>query len=180
MTYHGPGQLVGYPILRLHSYGLGASDYMHRLEEVIVRTLGDYGLVAHRRGRVIGVWVGDNKIACFGVRIKRAVTLHGFALNVAPNMRHWSSIIPCGITEGGVTSMAVELQRAPDLAARGALMSEVHQRVASHFEELFDVELVPTTLNWLRQARGQLSEQAIRNLGPSVRATDLTQWSQKP
>ena len=123
VTYHGPGQIVGYPILRLSDYGLGASDYMHRLEEVIARTLADYGLVTHRREGIIGVWAGDHKIAALGVRIKRGITLHGFALNVAPDMHHWSLLIPCGITDGWVTSMALELGQAPPLA-------EVRQRLA--------------------------------------------------
>ena len=143
VTYHGPGQLVGYPILHLPSYDLGASDYMHLLEEVIARTLADYGLVTHRREGIIGVWVGNNKIAALGVRIKRGVTFHGFALNVAPNMSHWSLIIPCGITDGGVTSMALELPKAPPI-------SEVRARLARHFAELFNVDLVPSTLAALR------------------------------
>jgi len=139
VTYHGPGQLVGYPILHLPSYDLGASDYMHRLEEVIARALADFGLATHRREGVIGVWVGNNKIAALGVRIKRGVTFHGFALNVNPNMRHWSFIIPCGITDGWVTSLAQELPQPPSMA-------EVRQRIAHHFAALFQVELAPTTL----------------------------------
>jgi len=149
VTYHGPGQLVGYPILRLHRYHIGASDYMHRLEEVIMLTLADYGLASHRRDRVIGAWVGDNKIAAFGVRIKRGVTLHGFALNVSPNMLHWSFIIPCGITDGGVTSMAAQLGSAPP-------MQRVRERVIDHFQALFNVKVAPTTLAQLReQARAR-------------------------
>ena len=144
-TYHGPGQLVGYPILHLPSYHMGASDYMHRLEEVIARTCVDYGLRTHRREKTIGVWVGDNKIAALGVRIKRGVTLHGFAFNIAPNMSHWSLIIPCGITDGGVTSMALELEVPPD-------MDQVRERVAAHFSELFQIDLVPTTLEALEKS----------------------------
>lgn len=139
VTYHGPGQLVGYPILHLPSYNLGASDYMHRLEEVIIRALAGFGVATHRREGIIGVWVGENKIAALGVRIKRGVTLHGFALNINPDMRHWSFIIPCGITDGWVTSLAQELPQPPS-------MEEVRQRIAHHFAELFQVELVPTTL----------------------------------
>jgi len=139
VTYHGPGQLVGYPILHLPSYGLGASDYMHRLEDVIAHTLADYGISTHRREKTIGVWVGENKIAALGVRIRRGVTFHGFALNVHPNMQHWRLIIPCGITDGWVTSMAQELGSPPP-------MEEVRKRIAFHFGQLFNVELVPTTL----------------------------------
>ena len=155
VTYHGPGQLVGYPILRLRSYRIGASDYMHRLEEVIIRTLANYGLVAHRREREIGVRVGGNMIAAFGVRIKRGVTLHGFALNVCPNMLHWSLIVPCGITDASVTSMAVEMRSAPP-------MSVVRQHLVSHFETLFDLKLVPTTLD-------RLGEPAMQTTVPHER-----------
>jgi len=150
-TYHGPGQLVGYPILHLPSYHMGASDYMHRLEEVLSRTCADYGLSTQRREKTIGVWIGDNKIAALGVRIKRGVTLHGFAFNIAPNMFHWSLIIPCGITDGGVTSMALELKKPPD-------MDQVRERVAAHFSELFQVDLVPTTLESLEKGVEPVAE----------------------
>jgi lipoyl(octanoyl) transferase len=142
VTYHGPGQLVGYPILHLASYDLGASDYMHRLEVVLMRALADFGIITHRREGIIGVWVGANKIAALGVRIKRGVTFHGFALNVAPQMAHFDLIIPCGITDGGVTSMAQELAHPPDMA-------EVEERVAHHFGALFGVKMVPTVLEAL-------------------------------
>ena len=139
VTYHGPGQLVGYPILKLCEYdGLGASDYMHRLEDVLAAALSYYGLHTYRREGVIGVWVGDSKIAALGVRIRRGVTFHGFALNVASDMSHWATIIPCGITDGGVTSMSLELDTAPAL-------DEVRQQVAACFAKEFDVELCPTT-----------------------------------
>ena len=142
VTYHGPGQLVGYPILDMHSHNLGASDYMHRIEDVVAATCADFGIRVHRREKVIGLWAGENKIAALGVRIKRGVTFHGFALNVDTNMRHWSMIVPCGITDGGVTSMALELDRAPP-------MSTVRARVAHHMGRLFNVDLVPTDLETL-------------------------------
>ena len=145
VTYHGPGQLVGYPIIDMHSYGLGASDYMHRLEAVIRDALGDLGLETGLRKKIIGLWVGKNKIAALGVRIKRGVTFHGFALNVAPNMVHWSMIIPCGITDGGVTSLAQEMDEVPSMA-------RVRQRVVSSFVKHFGVELVPTTLQDLEES----------------------------
>jgi len=174
VTYHGPGQLIGYPILHLHSYHIGASDYMHRLEEVIIQTLADYGLVAHRRERTIGVWVGENKIAAFGVRVKRGVTMHGFALNVSPKMEHWSHIIPCGITDGGVTSMAVELGFTPR-------MWDVRDLVAEHMGELFDTELECLTLGMLRELATPSDSpyQIMRGSpAPSVQAADLGNWSQ--
>lgn len=138
VTYHGPGQLVGYPILHLPSHRIGASDYMHRLESVLALTCADYGIQTHCRDRTIGVWVGDNKIAALGVRIKRGVTFHGLALNVNPNMAHWRTIVPCGITDGGVTSLAQELATAPS-------MQQVKERLVAHFSELFHVDLTPTT-----------------------------------
>jgi len=132
VTYHGPGQIIGYPILRLADYRLGASDYMHRLEEVVIRVLADLGLVGTRRERTIGVWLGNNKVAAFGARIGKGVTYHGFALNVCPNLEHYGLIIPCGITDGGVTSVEHELGRAVDI-------SQVRQLVCNWFSELFHV-----------------------------------------
>ncbi len=143
VTYHGPGQLVAYPILRLADYGLGPSDYMHRLEEVIARTLAEYGIATHRREGIIGVWVGHDKIAALGVRIKGGVSFHGLALNVAPDMRHWTMIVPCGITDGGVTSLALLLPQPPP-------MEDVRARLARQFAALFDVDLAPTTPAELR------------------------------
>jgi len=148
VTYHGPGQLVGYPIIDISSYGLGASDYMHRLEDVVAAALADFGIQTHKREGIIGVWVGENKIAALGVRIKRGVTFHGFALNVKPNMLHWSFIIPCGITDGGVTSVALELEHAPTMA-------EMRARVSDHFARMFRVELVPTTVAELEARAGE-------------------------
>lgn len=143
VTYHGPGQLVAYPILNLQSMGFGPSDYMHRLEDVAAATIADYGLVTHRRPGVIGVWVGDNKLAALGVRIKGGVCFHGLAMNVDPVMAHWAYIIACGIADGGVTSLARELGYAPS-------MSEVQQRFSSHFAELFDKVLVQSSVEELR------------------------------
>lgn len=136
VTYHGPGQLVGYPIVHLPSLGLGASDWMHALEDALAWALADLGIATHRREGVIGVWVGDNKIAALGVRIRRGVTFHGFALNVAPNMAHWSLIVPCGIRDGGVTSIAAELGMAP-------AMADVQALVSRHLAEVLHVQLEP-------------------------------------
>jgi len=147
VTYHGPGQLVGYPILYLPDHNLGASDYMHRLEDVLALALADYGIKTHRREGIIGVWVGENKIAALGVRIRGQVTYHGWALNVAPDMRHWEYIIPCGITDGGVTSMAREMGAAPSMAG-------VRARVAARFAELFHATLYPVEERALDDASG--------------------------
>lgn len=144
VTYHGPGQLVGYPIVHLPTRGLGASDYMHTLEEVIIAVLADLGLAACRRERIIGVWVGPNKIAALGVRIKRGVAYHGFALNVAPDMSHWTYIVPCGITDGGVTSVRDELGAAPPMA-------DVRELAARHFGRLFGLPMERLDLAALKE-----------------------------
>ena len=106
VTFHGPGQLVGYPILDLHNYNKSISWYMRSLEQLIIDTLAEYGITAERKVGLTGVWVGDEKIAALGVRVTRWVTMHGFALNVTPDLIYYSGIIPCGIFEYGVTSMA--------------------------------------------------------------------------
>jgi len=138
VTYHGPGQLVAYPIVHLASHHLGISDYMHLLEEAILNTLADYGLAAHRREGYIGVWLGLKKIASLGVRVARGVTYHGLALNVSPNMRHWGYIIPCGIADATVTSMAHELASPPPMA-------EVKGRLAHHLAALLRWNIEPVT-----------------------------------
>ena len=145
VTYHGPGQLVGYPIMRIADYGLGVGDYMHLLEEVMVRTLSDFGLVGTRRENIIGVWVGNNKVAAFGARLQHGVTYHGFALNVAPNMQHFDLIVPCGITDGGVTSIEREL-------GRSVSMTRTRERVRHWFSELFQVSLESMQLEELGYA----------------------------
>jgi len=144
VTYHGPGQLVAYPILNLPSLGLGASDYMHRLEDVAAATVADYGLATHRRPGIIGVWVGDNKVAALGVRIKGGVCFHGLALNVDPVMAHWLNITACGISDGGVTSLATELGYSPRMA-------QVRQRFMYHFAQAFGTEMVECSVDQLRR-----------------------------
>ena len=106
VTFHGPGQLVGYPILDLHNYKKSISWYMNGLEQLIIDTLAEFSVTAERKEGLTGVWVGDEKIAALGVRVTRWITMHGFALNVKPDLAYYSGIIPCGIFEYGVTSMA--------------------------------------------------------------------------
>lgn len=131
VTYHGPGQLVGYPILDLHHYRRSVSWYMRTLEEVIIRSLGEFGITAGRKDGLTGVWVDDEKIAALGVRITRWVTMHGFALNVNPNLTHYAGIIPCGIFEFGVTSMSRVLDRR-------VKVPDVIPVLADKFIEIFD------------------------------------------
>jgi len=105
ITFHGPGQLVGYPIIDLSNYKKSVSWYMRTLEQVLIETLIEFKIIAERNDGLTGVWVGDEKIAALGIRISRWVTMHGFALNVNPDLSFYDGIIPCGIFDHGVTSM---------------------------------------------------------------------------
>jgi len=106
ITFHGPGQLVGYPILDLNQYKRSISWYMRELEQLIIDVLKEYDINAGRKKGLTGVWVKGKKIAALGVRISKWVTMHGFSLNINPDLKYYQGIIPCGITEYGVTSMA--------------------------------------------------------------------------
>lgn len=106
VTYHGPGQLVGYPIINLRSSGLGPLNYVRALERTIVSVLAQFGIAATSDDRPTGVWVGDAKIAAIGVRVSRGTTMHGFALNVNPNLSYFDHIVPCGMSDVKATSMA--------------------------------------------------------------------------
>ena len=108
-TYHGPSQLVGYPIVNLRRWGGGVRKYVETLEQVLIGTLSEFGIAAHSEGKPTGVWVGDAKIAAIGVRVSRSVTMHGFALNVCPDLSFFDHIVPCGMPGARVTSMAQEL-----------------------------------------------------------------------
>ena len=114
VTYHGPGQLVAYPILDLRNYKKSISWYMRSLEQVIIDTLFDYNITANRKNGLTGVWYNNEKIAALGVRVSRWITMHGFSLNVNPDLNHYKNIIPCGIFEHGVTSMSNILNKTVD------------------------------------------------------------------
>ena len=105
VTYHGPGQLVCYPIIDLHDYKLSVSWYMRSLEKVIISCLKQFGLESNQKSSLTGVWMNDDKICAMGVRLSRWVTMHGFALNVNPDMTYFDGMIPCGIFEYGITSL---------------------------------------------------------------------------
>ncbi|MFH1851477.1 MAG: lipoyl(octanoyl) transferase LipB [Candidatus Neomarinimicrobiota bacterium] len=134
ITWHGPGQLVGYPIIDLHRYQLSAGWLIRSLEQVLIDTLADFGITAGLRADYIGVWTGDEKIAALGVRLSRWVSMHGFALNVNPDLRYYSGIIPCGIADLGVTSMSARLDRTVTLV-------EVKPVLLRHFGAVFTAEL---------------------------------------
>jgi len=136
VTYHGPGQLVGYPILDLREWKRDVGAYVRALEESIILTLADYGIEAGRIPKLTGVWVGERKIAAIGVHLSRWVTSHGFALNVATDLSYFQYIVPCGLTKP-VTSMAA-------LGVRASL-EEVAARYAVHFANIFDCALVEET-----------------------------------
>ena len=130
ITFHGPGQLVGYPIIDLSYYRRSISWYMRRLEQLAIDVLKDFGISASRIKGLTGVWVGEEKIAAQGVRISRWVTMHGFALNVNPDLSFYDGIIPCGIFDHGITSMEELLGSAQD-------MDDVKAMVVEKFNNLF-------------------------------------------
>jgi lipoyl(octanoyl) transferase len=134
VTYHGPGQLVGYPIVQLQEARRDAHRYLRDLEQVLILTLADFGIAAGRLAAHTGVWVGDEKIAALGVRLTHWITSHGFALNVAPDLEWFQRIVPCGIHEKGVTSMQRQLGRTPP-------MSQVEDRLVVRFCEVFEREV---------------------------------------
>lgn len=130
ITFHGPGQLVGYPILDLSNYKKSIIWYMRILEQVLIDTLGEFGISANRKNDLTGVWVNDEKIAAQGVRISRWVTMHGFSLNVNPDLTFYEGIIPCGIFHCGITSMEQHLQKKQDIHL-------VKQHVVNNFHKYF-------------------------------------------
>jgi lipoyl(octanoyl) transferase len=130
VTYHGPGQLVGYPIIHLGGRSLGVLAYITAVEEALIRTLADFGVPSGRDPRNRGVWVGNDKIAAIGIRVSRQVTMHGFALNVNTRLDDYRGIVPCGLTAAGVTSMARVIGRPVDMAG-------VKTAVFSHFRAIF-------------------------------------------
>ena len=115
VTYHGPGQLIGYPIINLNNYKKSVSWYMRSLEEIIILTLKDYGISSSRKDGMTGVWIEDDKICAMGVRISRWVSMHGFALNLNPEMKYYDGMIPCGIQEFGITSLSELLNENIDI-----------------------------------------------------------------
>lgn len=135
VTYHGPGQLVGYPIINLAPDRCDVRKYVRDLEEVLIRTVADFGVEAERIAGLTGIWVGDEKLAAIGVRISRWVTMHGFAFNVTTDLDYFSLIVPCGITDHGVTSLA-------KLTGRRIAVEEVAARAARHFGEVFGREML--------------------------------------
>jgi lipoyl(octanoyl) transferase len=131
VTYHGPGQVVGYPILDLRPDRQDVHRYVRDLEEVMIRTSADYGLEAGRIAGLTGAWIGAEKIGAIGVRISRWITSHGFAFNVSTRLDHFQLIVPCGISDRGVTS----LEQA---TGRTIPVGDVEDRMVQHFAAVFD------------------------------------------
>lgn len=137
VTYHGPGQVVGYPILDLRPDRCDVHRYVRDIEEVMIRVCADYGVRAGRIPGLTGTWVGAEKIGAIGIRISRWITSHGFAFNVSTNLDHFKLIVPCGIADRGVTS----LERA---TGRRIPIADVEESVIRHFGEIFERQLVTT------------------------------------
>jgi lipoyl(octanoyl) transferase len=140
ITFHGPQQIVGYPILDLEKFYTDIGRYLRELEEVIILTLAEYGIIAGRSAGETGVWIDatvkgrERKICAMGVRCSRWITMHGFALNVNTDLRYFNNIIPCGIQNKKVTSLKEELGREVD-------MQEVKEKLKKNFEKVFQVRL---------------------------------------
>jgi lipoyl(octanoyl) transferase len=140
ITFHGPEQIVGYPILDLEKFGTDIGKYLRNLEEVIIRTLAEYNILGERSRGETGVWIEpgnfgkERKIAAFGVRCSRWITMHGFAFNVNTDLQYFEGIIPCGIKNKKVTSLARELGQRVELL-------EVKRKLKDHFEDIFEAEL---------------------------------------
>lgn len=135
VTYHGPGQLVGYPILNLHFYQTDLHWYLRQLEAVLIQVLAAYGLVGERIPGLTGVWVDGYKVAAIGIKASRWITMHGFALNVCPDLEAFQRIVPCGISDRPVGSLA---QFIPGLE-----LQEVQQTLIQAFAQVFQVQLLP-------------------------------------
>ena len=143
VTYHGPGQLVGYPILDLRAAGLGPLNYVRALEGIIISTLAELGIHATSEDKPTGVWVNDAKIAAIGVRVSRGVTMHGFALNVNPDLTYFNHIVPCGMPGASVTSIA---QQEVALDVSGVI-----DIFSKRFADILGYSLIHTTLSALTE-----------------------------
>lgn len=142
ITYHGPGQLVGYPILNLRSARLTVSDYVEKLEEIMIRTAGHWGVRAERNTLNRGVWVGNRKLGSLGIALRRGIAFHGFALNVNLSLKPFEWINPCGLQGVSMTSIATELSKPVD-------MGEVREYMKSAIRNVFQVELETIDLDSL-------------------------------
>ncbi|EFK06691.1 lipoyl(octanoyl) transferase [delta proteobacterium NaphS2] len=132
VTYHGPGQILAYPIFGLEKKGIGVLDFVEKLEAVMIRVLSDYGIRGERDDRNRGVWVKGRKIGFVGIAVKKGISLHGLALNVSPDLSFFQMIHSCGLKEVGITSMA-------ELLGKKIPLGHIKTRLIFHFQEIFDV-----------------------------------------
>ena len=155
ITYHGPGQIVGYPILDLNQYSPDIHKYLRSLEDAIIGVLRSYGIEGEREEGMTGVWVGGEKIAAIGVKVSRWVTMHGFALNVNTDLQKFERIIPCGIFHKGVTSMK-------RILGKELLLEDVEERLTESFASVFGCTPVVVAPEMLRQRIESLHVQSSR------------------
>lgn len=146
ITYHGPGQIVGYPVFHLEELGIDVHSYLRMIEEVIILTLSDFGIKSERRSNLTGVWVGEDKIASIGIKVSHWVTMHGFALNVNTDLKYFDFIFPCGLRDVKMTSMQRILGREVD-------MGEVKKVLREKFENVFGFEFIETDLEIFEKKR---------------------------
>ena len=133
ITYHGPGQLVVYPIINLKATALGVADYVERLEEVMLRTAADWGIRAERNPKNRGVWIGNDKLGSIGIAVKRGIAIHGLALNVTTDLTPFGWINPCGLTNVGIISLAMA-------GAADITVAQVRDGLAAHMAAVFNVQ----------------------------------------
>ncbi len=144
VTYHGPGQMVGYPIINLKPDRCDVHRYVRDIEEVLIRSVAEFGITGERIAGFTGVWVGNEKVAAIGVRIARWITSHGFALNVNTDLDFFQMIVPCGITDKGVTSLS-------RLLGQPVGMNDVARIITRHFAEVFQRDIRDDGLGWQNQ-----------------------------
>ena len=142
ITYHGPGQLIGYPVINLKSLKLGVLDYVTNLEEVMIRTVADWKIEAERNALNRGIWVDNNKIGAIGVAVRRSITFHGFALNVNVSLEPFEWIHPCGLE--GICATSVEMETKSDTPVS---FEQVKERIKNHLCEVFQIRLISKDLS---------------------------------
>ena len=135
ITYHGPGQIVGYPIISLTNWQQDTHKYLRALEEVIIKVCNDYGLNGIRIDKYTGVWIDDRKICAIGIKVSRWITMHGFAFNVNTDLKLFNGIVPCGITDKAVTSLNSELKQEIKI-------TEVKEKIIHHFWKIFKYDQI--------------------------------------
>ncbi len=147
ITYHGPGQLVGYPIMNLKAHGKDLHGYVRNIEEIIIKLLKDYTITAHRDKSNPGVWVGEEKIAAVGIAVKSSwTTMHGFSFNINPDLSHYSLIVPCGISDKGVTSLA-------RLLGKTISRKDVREKLIQRYGEVFNLTTREITLEVIAKGK---------------------------